>query len=199
MIKAVIFDMGGVLLRTEDRASRTALGARYGLSYEQIDELVFNRESALRASVGEISEEEHWASIAGHLGFNRSEIPAFREAFWDGDREDEELLELIDSFRPRLRTALLSNAWSNARRDIGLRHNILRVFDVVIFSAELKMAKPNPRIYQHALDLLGVEPEEAIFVDDMPANVEAANALGIHGIQFLNTQQIIHDLQARIP
>ena len=198
MIKAVIFDMGGVLVRTEDRVPRTALGARYGLSYEQMDALVFNSESAMQAMVGAIPEEEHWRSVTGRLKVPQEAIEEFRTAFWAGDRADQELTALIDSLRPRYRSALLSNAWSNARRDIGEAYNILRVFDIIIFSAERGLAKPDPRIYQHALDLLKIQPEEAVFVDDMPVNVEAAQAVGIHGIRFLNTQQTKNEVLALI-
>lgn len=194
MIKAVIFDMGGVMVRTEDRVPRAQLGARYDQSYEQMDELVFNSESALRATVGEIPEEEHWRSVTSGLNVPAEGVEEFRTAFWAGDRANEPLLALIDSLRPRYRTALLSNAWSNARRDIGEAYNILRVFDVIIFSAEVQLAKPDPRIYHYALDMLRVQPAEAVFVDDMPANVAAAQAVGMHGIRFLDTQQTIDEL-----
>lgn len=196
MLKAVIFDMGGVLLRTEDRDPRTALGARFGLSYAQMDELVFNCESAKQATTGRISEEAHWLSIAAHLQLAPEEITAFREAFWAGDRADEQLLAYIESLRPRVRTALLSNAWSNARADLVERYGLDRVFDVLVFSAEIGMAKPDAKIYQHVLQLLQVRPEEAVFVDDMPANVTAARALGMQAIHFQNSAQTLGELQS---
>ncbi len=148
MIKAVIFDMGGVLLRTEDRAPRTALGQRFGLSYEQMDELVFNSESARQATTGSIPEEKHWRTIAERLQFSPAEIDAFRTAFWGGDRADQALLEYLSGLRPAIRTALLSNAWSNARAELVEFHGLNRVFDLIIYSAEIGLAKPDPRIYQ---------------------------------------------------
>lgn len=198
MIKAVIFDMGGVLVRTEDRTPRAELGARFGLSYEQMDALVFDSESAVKALVGAIPEEEHWRNITQGLNVDEEGIAEFRAAFWAGDRADEELTSFLNSLRPRYRTALLSNAWSNARRDIGEAYNILRVFDEIIFSAELGIAKPDARIYHHVLDLLKVQPNEAVFVDDMPVNVAAAQAVGMVGIRFLNTQQTKNELLALI-
>ncbi len=198
MIQAVIFDMGGVLLRTEDRAPRTALGARFGRSYEEMDELVFNSESARHASVGAIPEEEHWKSIARGLEFDAADIPAFRDAFWGGDRVDDDLLDFIDALRPGIRTALLSNAWSNARADVAGKHNLLRAFDIAIFSAELGLAKPDARIYQHVLSLLDLPAAAAVFVDDVPANIEAAQKLGMHAVLFRSNPQTKTDLLALI-
>lgn len=198
MIRAVIFDMGGVLLRTEDRASRSALGARFGRSYEEMDELVFNSESAWHASVGAIPEEKHWESIARGLGMDAVEIPSFRDAFWGGDRADDDLLDFIDALRPGIRTALLSNAWSNARADVAAKHNLLRAFDVAVFSAELGLAKPDARIYQHVLGLLDVPAQAAVFVDDVPANIEAAQKLGMQAVLFRSNPQTKSDLLALI-
>jgi putative hydrolase of the HAD superfamily len=168
---------------------RQALGQRFGLSYEQMDELVFNSESARQATTGSISEEEHWRSIAERLELPPAEIEAFRAAFWGGDRADQALLDYLNGLRPAICTALLSNAWSNARADLVEFHGLNRVFDLIIYSAEIGLAKPDPRIYQYALKQLDVRPEESVFVDDMPANVEAARAVGMHAIQFQNSQQ----------
>jgi HAD superfamily hydrolase (TIGR01509 family) len=66
---------------------------------------------------------------------------------------------------------------------------MLDIFDVTIFSAEVGLAKPDPRIYQLVLDKLGVKAGQAIFVDDFQANVDAANSLGIHGVSFKNSLQ----------
>jgi putative hydrolase of the HAD superfamily len=55
--------------------------------------------------------------------------------------------------------------------------------------------KPDERIYRHALEKLNVRPEEAVFVDDVPANINAAQALGLHGVLFKTTQQTLGELQ----
>jgi HAD superfamily hydrolase (TIGR01509 family) len=65
---------------------------------------------------------------------------------------------------------------------------------VSIFSAEVSLAKPDPRIYHLILDKLGVEASQAIFVDDFQANVDAANALGMHGVSFKNSLQARQDV-----
>jgi putative hydrolase of the HAD superfamily len=70
-------------------------------------------------------------------------------------------------------------------------------FTWLTWSCELLTAKPDPAIYRHTLEKLGVAPHEAIFVDDIAANIAAARALGIDGIQFTGIEQLRRDLEAR--
>lgn len=198
MIRAVIFDVGGVLLRTMDKAPRTALAEKYGLTYEEMDEAVFGSESAKQAGVGAISEEEHWQSVARRFRLTSEEMPAFRANFWGGDRLDRVLLDFIRSLRPGVKTAVLSNAWSNAREVVIGQYEMTDAFDVIIFSAEARLAKPDPEIFRLVLKELGSRPEEAVFVDDVPENVAAARALGMHGIVFKNPEQVMREIRGLI-
>jgi putative hydrolase of the HAD superfamily len=87
------------------------------------------------------------------------------------------MLDLIRSLRQAgLRTALLSNSWGN---DDYPRHLFPDLFDVVVISAEVGMRKPEERIFRHTAALLGLEPQECVFIDDVPANVAAAEAVGL--------------------
>jgi len=193
-IRAVIFDFGGVLVRTEDKAPRTRLAERFGLTYAELDRLVFDSPSGAKALVGELSEEEHMRQVCAGLGLGEAEVEAFQQAFWGGDRLDERLLAFVRSLRPRYRTALLSNAWSGLRPLLEVRLGILDAFDQVFISCELGMAKPDLRVYAHVVEKLGVRPEEAVFVDDYPANIEAAQRAGLQAVHFRSTDQALHEL-----
>ena len=71
------------------------------------------------------------------------------------------------------------------------------LFDVVIDSSEVGMRKPNPAIYHHALEALGgIPPDEAVFLDDSPGNVEGAERAGLHAILVETPEQAIEDLTA---
>ena len=109
-IRAVIFDLGGVLVRTEDRTSRTRLAERAGLTYMELSELVFDSQSARRAMRGEITTEEHWEEVNKKLGLSKEEYPQVPLDFWAGDRLDEDLVNYLRGLRPQYKTALLSNA-----------------------------------------------------------------------------------------
>ena len=73
-IRAVIFDLGGVLVRTEDRAPRTQLADRLGLSYEELSALIFDSQSAHQATKGEITTEEHWDEVRKTLGLSKEHL-----------------------------------------------------------------------------------------------------------------------------
>ena len=77
-----------------------------------------------------------------------------------------------------MRTGLLSNSWGNTYPRQGWDD----MFDVVVVSGEVGMRKPEPRIFHHTLDLLGVAATEAVFVDDLDVNVRAAVAVGMVGV-----------------
>lgn len=197
-IKAIIFDMGGVILRTEDKTSRTALAKGFGLSRIELEELVFNSPSAMAATVGSIGEREHWQTVWQGLQVPEAEWPACEAAFWDGDALDQNLIDFLRSQQGTRVTALLSNAWSGARDALTYRHPCLDAFDISVFSYEVKLAKPDPAIYELILAKVGVEARQAIFLDDVEANISSAANIGIHGIRFLNAEQALRDIHALI-
>lgn len=193
-IRTVIFDLGGVLVRTEDRQPRSELAARYGLTYEQIDKLVFNSQTAGLAAAGAIPEQEHWEAVCLALQAPVEELEAVREAFWGGDKLDHDLIAYIRSLRPVYQTALLSNAWTSLRSYLKDRWGILDAFDHIFISAECGLMKPDHRLYDQVIETLGIRPEEGVFVDDFLENIQGAQAAGLHGVHFRNSEQARQDL-----
>ncbi|MFU8773092.1 MAG: HAD-IA family hydrolase, partial [Anaerolineales bacterium] len=163
-ISAVIFDLGGVLLRTENRDPRENLASRLSMTYAELDDLVFNSESARKAMRGEITSLEHWENTRLKLGLTSSEFAPMPKEFWAGDKLDNELVDYLRSLRPEYKTALLSNAWDDLRPALQDHLQILDAFDETIISAEVGFTKPDPHIYQIALERLEVPPHEAVFV-----------------------------------
>jgi glucose-1-phosphatase len=193
-IKAVIFDMGGVLLRTEDQTPREQLAAKYGLSPAELYRRVFDTEVSWQGTLGKVSDRDVWQSIGKDFQLTQAELDAFEEAFWKGDILDRDLIVFIDQLRKICSTALLSNAWSGARSLLRDHYNVLHVFDVVVFSCEVGLAKPDPQIYACVIEKLGVRPDEAVFIDDVPHNIDAARQAGLQGIVFGSTQQVVREL-----
>jgi epoxide hydrolase-like predicted phosphatase len=194
-IKAIIWDMGGVILRTEDPAPREALAKSLGTSRERLEWLVFVSPSANLATIGEISVQDHFKEVARILSLDQAGLEKFIFEFWLGDRVDQTLLEEIRSLRKDYKIAMLSNAWDNTRQVLTTDFPCLDAFDLAIFSAEVKLAKPQPEIYHLMLNRLGVKPEEAVFIDDFTENVAAAVELGIHGIRFRSRDQALTEVK----
>ncbi len=184
MIQAVIFDVGGVLLRTEDRAPRQQWEARLGLAPGGAAALVFDSEIGQKAQRGEISEPELWGWIGSHLNLSPDETAAFRIGFWAGDQLDTGLVAFIRQLKSRYQTAIISNYASNLRPELTHLFGIADAFDEIIISCEEKVMKPDPEIFHRALRRLGRAPEEAVFIDDFRHNIEAAEAVGLAAVHF---------------
>jgi len=196
-IKAVIFDLGGVIVRTEYQAPRQHLAESLGMDYDDLDKVVFDNGSngsATRATVGEINEEEHWLNVMKVLKRPASEYERIRDEFFGGDVIDHTILDFLRSIKPKYKTCLISNAWSGLR-DYIVREKFDDAFHHMIISAEVGVAKPDAKIYRIALEQLQVKPNEAVFVDDFIENIEACQKLGIKGIHFKDPNLALQQLK----
>src|SRR5215211_2190877 len=115
-IKAVFFDLGGVIVRTEFQVPRQQLADRLGMDYDDLNRIVFDSESSGRASIGEITSEEHWTSIVQRLKRPTSELSLIRDEFFAGDIVDRTLVEYIRSLRGKYKTGLSSFFWGDLRQ-----------------------------------------------------------------------------------
>ena len=94
-------------------------------------------------------------------------------------------------------TAILSNIGDTVQQAMEREIKWLTRFDVLVWSYQLRMAKPDPAIYRYALEKLGTRPEETLFIDDRQVNVEAATALGMKALLFTTVAQLRTDLIAQ--
>jgi len=193
-IRAVYFDLGGVIVRTEFQTPRQLLAQRLGLEYDGLIKLVFESESAVQASLGFISEDEHWAAVTRRLHLPESETRLIRDEFFAGDITDLHLLDFMRAVRKTCKVGLISNAWSGLRSWI-VSNKFDDAFDAMTISAEVGVMKPDARIYRIALDQLGVASAESVFLDDSSANVAAARAFGMPAIHFVRSEQALDELK----
>lgn len=184
-IQAIIFDVGGVLLRTEDLSSRRKWEARFGLGDWKLAEAVFDNPAASAATIGQVTEAEVWEAVRRRFGLTAEQLFELRSDFWAGDRFDLPLIDWVARQRGRYRTAILSNAWSGARQFLTSQPQIVAAFDELVISAEEGLRKPQPEIYERALERLNVAAGDAVFVDDVLENVEAARRIGMAAIHFI--------------
>ncbi len=184
MISTLIFDVGGVLIRTEDRAGRQTLERRLGLSTGEAEYLVFNSKMGTAAQLGQVSPEELWAWLQAHLQLDDVGLAQFQEEFWVGDQLNSALLALIQSLKPRYQTAIISNFMSDLHHVITDIYPIAGAFDLIVGSAYEGVMKPDAKIFERTLKRLKRRPEETVFVDDFAHNVAGARAVGMHAIHY---------------
>ena len=196
-IKAVMFDIGGVLVQQVDRTRTRYWETRLELEEGSLGRSIWLMPISLQAEIGRASEDDVWAAVADRFELNPIDLAALRGDYFSGSVWNDQLIDYARSLRAHYRTGIISNAWPEAREAVKPWVNG-NAFDDLIFSAEVGLAKPDRRIFDLALDRLRVQPGEAIFIDDMPGNVEAAQAIGMVGIHFVNTGQSIEEIEQHL-
>jgi epoxide hydrolase-like predicted phosphatase len=193
-IHAVIWDLGGVLLRTHDHSHRERWEQKLGLAPRELERIVFGCDTSRQAFIGRAEVEDIWQAVADQLGVSEKDRAQLEQDFWSGDQIEYGLVSFIRKLRPAYKTGLISNAW-NPLRSLMEEWEIADAFDHLTISAEIGIAKPDPRIYAHSLEALQVLPHQAIFVDDFKENIAAARQFGLHPVHFKDPEQAIAEVE----
>jgi putative hydrolase of the HAD superfamily len=195
-IRAVVFDIGGVLEITPSTGWIEKWEARLGLSSGGIAERL--RTTWRGGDIGEISEEEVEKRTAEILGLEDEQIKELMRDLWEEylGTLNVELAAYFAGLRPRYKTAIISNSFVGAREKEQERYGFGDMCDLIIYSHEVGIKKPDRRIFDLACERLGIQPSEMIFLDDVEEAVAAARELGIHAIHFKETSQAIADIEA---
>jgi epoxide hydrolase-like predicted phosphatase len=195
-IKAVFFDIGGVLENNPRLHYDAKWAPQFGLTLE---EMRTRLDTLWRdGSLGLISLDDVHLGISTALNITAEQVTAYMEDAWVEyvGTLNVELTEYFRSLRGRTKTGIISNSFVGAReREMPLYH-FDEMTDVIIYSHEVQLGKPDPRIFTLACEQLGVLPQEAIFLDDVEGHIAAARAVGMHGIVFTETQKAIAEIEA---
>ena len=198
-IEAVIFDYGGVLARTVDPEPRAAWERDLGLAPGALTTAVHDRQLWVAAQNGSITSDAHWQAVGEALGLSASQLHELRASFYGGDVLNHELLTRIDRLRQQdIALGLLSNFSTDLRAMLEAQ-DLLRRFDHVAISAEIGVMKPDAAAYEAILGMLALPAAACVFIDDLPANVAAAQKLGMHGIVFEDTTSCLVALERLLP
>ena len=195
-MRAVVFDYGMVLTGQPDPEAHAALMRITGLPLERFEALYWTDRHAY--DEGKLNGIAFWQKLLRDGGLNLSpgadeELNAWDARMWT--TQNPAMLAWQEKLMQRgLLTAILSNMGDSVLASIERTFNWLPRFDVLVWSYQLGMAKPDPAIYRHVLKELGTLPEETLFLDDKLINIEAAQALGMKAIQFNTVEQLRADL-----
>ncbi|MBI3457941.1 MAG: HAD family phosphatase [Candidatus Rokubacteria bacterium] len=195
-IRGILFDFGGVIhdMRWDvaeelEQAHRLPRGALFETLYRT------PTWAALQCGRG---DRQAWLEEAHRLLEARAgrPLPRLHDGWRAAQRVITENVALVRALRPRYRTAILSNADASLRARLRDGLGIEDLFDEIISSAEVGVAKPDPAIYRLAAERLGLPPEACVFVDDFEANVVAARHTGMSALHFRVDRG--HDLRAQL-
>lgn len=199
-IKAIIFDCGGVFLHHPNLELITLhdIATTCRLSYEKTERIVTDLLPDLQR--GTCDEETFWERFrfcAGLITLPEGYLTLWTRKYLELSRTDTETLSLVEELHHSgYKTPVLSNTIPPHMR-VNRERNLFKLFEPEIFSCDVGWRKPEAEIYCIALERSGVAAAEAIFIDDVPGYVAAAEALGIDGILFQNAQQVRQELQEK--
>jgi epoxide hydrolase-like predicted phosphatase len=190
-IKAVIFDIGGVLLQSAGPHQHRAWEDHFGIQDSEVFKFINRSGLNDAATHGKVSSDELWQRVSEHFGIDREQIREVEKTYQSNERLNTELADFLKSLRPCYKTALLSNAWSGAREAVNKKYALDTLADIMLFSAEDGTMKPEARFYLLALHRLGVQANETIFLDNKIINVDGASLVGLHSIHYQDNVQAI--------
>jgi putative hydrolase of the HAD superfamily len=182
-IKAVIFDLAGVVLLPIRGTFNSLLAERLEVPLEGVERVMSDHTNDLW-DTGDISDDEFYDHLLTELDQPLEKKAIIRKFAVDDFYVDQEMLTLIRELRKTCTTALLTNFPTHVHDFMKSSWHMDGAFDHIIVSAEVKLIKPDPRIYQLTLERVGCQAHEAVFIDDRKINVDAAEALGIKSILF---------------
>ncbi len=196
MIRAIIFDFGGVVTNDIDPGILKDISSAFGLSLSDTE----NALSGLleRYQAGGINDDSFWQEFSHRAG---KALPTGWKRLWiNGYRRRSKINKDIDRLIRKLKSrqymlAVVSNTIPPHAK-YNRKHRRFSLFDVVILSSEVGTKKPDKRIYELALEKLDVRAESCIYIDDKKENLAPAEILGMHPIQYRNIRQLEHDLAA---
>ena len=197
LLRAVIFDYGLVLSGPPEPGARARLLEISGLSPEVFDTHYWRYR--LDYDRGTLNGHTYWPTIARDAGvsFSAVEIEALIEQdvlLWA--TVDPIMLEWVNRVRASgMKIAILSNMGEDLLAYMRENFGWLDRFHHLTWSCELNLIKPMAAIYEHTLEQLNVQPNEALFLDDRIENVEGARAVGIHSLLFRSAQSLHADLE----
>lgn len=198
-LRAVIFDYGMVLTAPPDPNAFAHLQRITGLDAPRLNELYWADRHAY--DEGKLTGRQFWQKLAlvAGLAMTADQIDELND--WDArmwTTENPPMLAWQKQLKERaLKTAILSNMGDNVHQRMMREFAWLSHFDVLVWSYQLKMAKPDLAVYHYVLKELETEPAEAFFIDDKIANIEAARALGMRAHLFSTPERLREDLIAQ--
>lgn len=184
MIRAIIFDCFGVFYA--DPVFAYMRGPR-----TPPEKAAALHELDVQAAHGDLDKAGFIEQAADILGASTEET---EQRFFHSTERNQALMDFAQRARKQYKIALLSNIGADMMDGFFSREEQRALFDVVVLSGAVKMAKPDSKIFSYILDKLGVDPMETVFIDDSKNHIEGAKKLGIQGIQFSSNERLWGDL-----
>ncbi len=192
MIKAIIFDWGGVVIEAPEKERFRYIAQKLNVAEADFLEVLALFESDFRT--GRISEDKFWDRISTEL-----KVPKPKKSLWTNAlkpyfREKKDVIVIIKQLHTKgLRIGLLSDS-EKPVVETFFTDRQRKIFDVVVFSCFEGTTKRETGIFRKIFERLGVDPKEVLYIDDKPDAVALARSMGAYGIVFRDSHQLRREL-----
>lgn len=197
-VRAIVFDLDGVV-RAWDTVAEEAIEAKYGMPAGSIIDAVVASTHTEHAITGVLDDERYRAAIAIDLAKEFGEAAHVAVAEWSRElgSVNRDVLAYVAALRREFVVALLSNATSRLTEELRILE-LSGCFDHVFNTSEIGLAKPNPEVYAHVSRQLALTPFQWLFVDDMLANVRAAESVGVRAHHYRDLTTLRRWIEAQV-
>lgn len=195
MIKAIIFDAGGVLLHGKGETICAEIARLLNINFEELEKIRMKNYEDL--CTGKLTSEAYAEIIKKqfNLSFSIKEIlEKIKQAYLAVMTVNEELLVFAEKLKDNYKVAMITNSHIN-HADINKKRGFYQHFNPCIVSTDVGLLKPQKEIFELALKKLNLKAEECIFIDDREKHLNTAKSLGFHTILFKNNKQLLKDLE----
>jgi len=188
-VRNVIFDLGGVVLHWSPDEVLSQF-QRDPVLRAELRQALFAHADWQQFDRGALTETQVVDRLQARLGRPRSELVAIVDAVRESLVEKPDTVTLMRSLHQRgVALYCLSNMPASIYAHLRRRHTFWDVFSGIVISGEVRMIKPEPQVYAHLLERFDLRPEQSVFIDDLPVNIEAARQAGLHAILFNDAAQ----------
>ena len=195
MIRAVIFDFGGVMVPKSVKELYIETGKAFNLDPTLVRKVWKSLEE--KVSNGQMTLGQFWQLMAEGLNVSDAEKieRIWRRHVYTRVMPVQKMVQLVKDLKEKgYIVAVLSNVM-DIFADFHKVRGHYKIFDALFLSHEIGMAKPDLKIYKHTVEKLGVKPEECVFIDDKKENLTPAKELGMHTILFQSVTQVRRELE----
>jgi glucose-1-phosphatase len=198
MIKAIIFDLGKVIVSFDFERGFQTISQFCDYSIDEIREKLMTSEEILLYETGKIGSVEFFEAIRKKLKFTATQ-KQFYDA-WNSSFHDETILpeSLLAELATKYRLIALSDTCDAHITFLRQKFSFFKHFDELVFSYDVGEMKPSPKMFEVAVKKANCAANECLFVDDKLANVEGATACGLEAVQFLSAEQFYEELKTKL-
>lgn len=188
MIKTILFDLGGVLFTNGTKKFITDISVRYNLDSNLVQN-VMDGNIGSQYREAKITRDEFWKLVLEKLQINEN-IDTLEKEWINGYELISGTKDIVFELKKKYKTYYLSDNVKERVEAIDRKYHFMEWFDGGVYSHEVGVRKPDPKIYEFVLKKSQTQPEEAVFIDDKPSALEPAQKMGIKTILFISSEDL---------